>query len=217
MNKDGIFHLVIDREVETRKEKISTTPCVITAKGRNTDTGEIVYKLAIRDDMKHENVVWRKINGLMKKNGVLMPRPSKLTSEIQQKIGENVSLGLTYSLAASAAGVTYQSFNQWMSKGKTEKSGKYYQFYKCIQKCNADAAKVLLERLNDAAKAGDTRICTWILERRFPEDFGRREYRKMNVISENLNQNVELIVNDADGIRKQILEKFAFCRENREH
>jgi primase-polymerase (primpol)-like protein len=38
VNKDGIFHLVIDREGEVRKEKIATTPCVITAKGRNTDT-----------------------------------------------------------------------------------------------------------------------------------------------------------------------------------
>jgi hypothetical protein len=52
-------------------------------------------------------------------------------------------------------------------KGQTEKSGKYFKFYKYIQKCYADAAKELLERLNDAAKAGDTRICTWILERRF--------------------------------------------------
>jgi hypothetical protein len=48
----------------------------------------------------------------------------------------------------------------------------------------------------------------WILSRRFSEDFGRRVYRKTDVVSENLNQNVELIVNDADGIRKQILNKF---------
>jgi hypothetical protein len=29
-----------------------------------------------------------------------MPRPSKLTPEIQQKIGDGISLGLTYALAA---------------------------------------------------------------------------------------------------------------------
>jgi hypothetical protein len=33
-------------------------------------------------------------------------------------------------------------------------------------------------------------------------------YRKTNVVSENLNQNVEIIVNDADILRKQILAKF---------
>ncbi len=59
-----------------------------------------------------------------------------------------------------------------------------------------------------AAKAGDTRICIWILERRFSEDFGRRIYRKTNLVSENKNVNVELIVNDADSIRIEILAKF---------
>jgi hypothetical protein len=48
----------------------------------------------------------------------------------------------------------------------------------------------------------------WILDRRFPEEFGRRDYRKTNVISENINENVELTINEGDLIRKQILEKF---------
>jgi hypothetical protein len=145
-----------------------------------------------------------------------MARPSKLTPNIIKRIGENIALGLPYSLAAEAAAIAYQTFNDCMNKGQTEKFGKYYQFYIYIQKCTADAAKECLKRLDSAAKAGDTRICTWILERRFPEDFGRMEYRKMNVVSENLNQNVELIVNDADVIRRQILAKFDLVGENNE-
>jgi len=142
------------------------------------------------------------------KNGVIMARPTKLTPEIQKKIGDGVSLGLTYALAANAAGITYQTLNQWMSKGKTEKSGKYFEFTQHIQKCNAEGALKLLERLNEAVKAGDTRICMFILERRFSEDFGRRVYRKMNIVSENINENVELTVKEGDQIRKQILSKF---------
>jgi hypothetical protein len=46
-----------------------------------------------------------------------MSRPSKLTPEIQQKIVENIALGLSYSLAAEAAGVTYQSLNSWLKRG----------------------------------------------------------------------------------------------------
>jgi hypothetical protein len=137
-----------------------------------------------------------------------MPRPSKLTNEIQQKIGDGISLGLTYALAANSAGLTYQTFNQWMSKGKTEKSGKYYQFAQHIKKRNAEGALKLLERLNEAIDAGNCQVCMWILERRFSEDFGRREYRKMNIVSENLNENVELTVKEGDQIRKQILAKF---------
>ena len=82
-----------------------------------------------------------------------MARPSKLTSELQQRIGDNIALGLIYSLAAEAAGITYKTFNLWMQRRQTDKSGKYYLFYKYIQKCNADAAKELLVRLNDAAKS----------------------------------------------------------------
>jgi hypothetical protein len=136
-------------------------------------------------------------------------RPSKLSPDITKQIGENIALGLTYSLAAEAAGITYQTMNQWVQRGKNSKSGEYFEFYKFIQKCNADAAKKCLEKLNEAAKAGNTQICQWILERRFSEDFGRRQYRKMDVVSENKNENVEIIVQDTDAIWKEILAKFA--------
>jgi hypothetical protein len=121
-------------------------------------------------------------------------RPTKLTNEVQQKIGDGVSLGLTYALAASAAGVTYQSLNSWMKRGRDSTSGKYFEFYKHIEQRNAEGAKTLLESLNAAAKAGDTQICMFILERRFAEDFGRRVYRKTSVVSENINANVEITV-----------------------
>ena len=145
-----------------------------------------------------------------------MARPCKLTPEIQSRIGDNVALGLTYSLAAEVAGITYKTFNLWMNKGKNSKSGEYFEFYKFIRKCNADAAKKFLEHLNEAAKAGDTLVCLWIIERRFSEDFSRRIYRKTNVFSENKNENVEIIVNDANEIRKQILAKFDRVEESNE-
>jgi transposase len=145
-----------------------------------------------------------------------MARPSKLTTNITKRIGDNIALGLPYALAAESAGITYQTFNDWMNKGKTEKSGKYYQFYQHIQKRNADAAKALLERLNDSAKAGNCSVCMWILERRFPDEFGRRVYRKMNAVSENHDETVDIAVNDADILRKTIIEKLSLFRERNE-
>jgi hypothetical protein len=56
----------------------------------------------------------------------------------------------------------------------------------------------------------------FILERRFPTEFGGRVYRKTNVVSENQNATVEISVKDADKIREKILEKFAFGRESQE-
>lgn len=71
-------------------------------------------------------------------------RPSKLIPDITKLIEDSVSLGLTYALAAEAAGIIYQMFNEWMKRGQTEKSGKYYQFYQYVQKCNVDGARKLL-------------------------------------------------------------------------
>jgi hypothetical protein len=56
----------------------------------------------------------------------------------------------------------------------------------------------------------------FILERRFPEDFGRRIYKQTNIVSENHNVNVDIAINDADGIRAQILEKFDRVEESNE-
>ena len=94
-----------------------------------------------------------------------MARPSKLTPELQKRIGENIALGLTYRLAAESAGVTYKLLNLWMQQGKNSTSGKYFQFAQYINKCNADGALKLLERLNEAVKAGNCTVCMWILER----------------------------------------------------
>ena len=145
-----------------------------------------------------------------------MARPCKLTPEIQQRIGDGVSLGLTYALAAESAGITYQTLNQWMQRGRNTTSGEYFKFYKFIQKCNADSARRLLERLHDATEAGNCQVCMWILERRFPEEFGRRVYRKINAVSDNKNTNVEITVKDADILRKQILAKFDRVEESNE-
>jgi hypothetical protein len=137
-----------------------------------------------------------------------MARPSKLSTDITKRIGENIALGFPYAFAAEAAGITYQTFNDWHKKGKNSTSGEYFEFYKYIQKYNADAAKKCLERLNESAKAGNCTVCMWMLEKRFSEDFGRRTYRKTNVVAENINANVEITGQEADILRKQILMKF---------
>ena len=145
-----------------------------------------------------------------------MARPTKLTPDVTKRIGDGVSLGLTYALAASSAGVTYQTFNQWMKLGRDSTSGKYFEFYKHIEQRNAEGALRILQKLNDAARAGNCQVCMFILERRFSEDFGRRVYKKTNIVSENQNVNVEIIVQDTDAIREEILAKFERVEESNE-
>lgn len=56
----------------------------------------------------------------------------------------------------------------------------------------------------------------WLLKQHFPEDSERHQYRKMNVVSENKKENVEIIVKNGDEIRKQILAKFVLVIERNE-
>jgi hypothetical protein len=62
-----------------------------------------------------------------------MARPSKLTPEIQQRIGDNIALGLTYRLAAESAGVAYKALNEWNQKGQTEISGNIISFHNILK------------------------------------------------------------------------------------
>lgn len=67
----GIYYSATDREGNESEILISGTPCVITAKGINRDTGELNYKILISDGAYQEHVIWRRGSGLLKKNGVL--------------------------------------------------------------------------------------------------------------------------------------------------
>lgn len=82
-----------------------------------------------------------------------MARPSKFAPYLTKRIGDNIALGLIYSLAAEYAGIIYQTFNEWMHTGQTEEFVKYYQFYQYIQKCNTGGDRKLIERLNNVAAA----------------------------------------------------------------
>ena len=123
-------------------------------------------------------------------------------------------MGLTYSLAVASAGITYQTFNEWMNKGINSTSGEYFEYYKHITKCDAEGALKCLKRLNEADNAENCQVCMWILERWFPGAYGRCEYRKINANSANKNENVKIRIMNTDGIRNKILEKLSMGRES---
>ena len=87
-----------------------------------------------------------------------MARPSKLSPDITKRIGENIALGLPYLLQPKLQELRIKRSTNGSRKARNSKSGEYFEFYKFIQKCNADAAKKCLERLNEAAKAGNCRF-----------------------------------------------------------
>jgi uncharacterized protein (DUF927 family) len=72
VNRKGIFSVSADKDGELVKVSISSNPCVIIAKGYNSDQGgKIFYKLLIKASPTTENIVWKNVTGLMSKSGVM--------------------------------------------------------------------------------------------------------------------------------------------------
>lgn len=98
----------------------------------------------------------------------------KLTPETTQKIFQAIQMGATYELAASYAGITYNTLYNWMKKGEAAKSGKFKDFVKELKEAEGKAAIGWLAKIEKAGSEGDWRAVAWKLERRYPEDYGRQ-------------------------------------------
>jgi uncharacterized protein (DUF927 family) len=71
IKSDGIFKQKVDKDGNEFLIRITSTPCVITAKGNNKDNGDLLYKVVIKGGSSTPKIVWRKGSGLFKKSGVL--------------------------------------------------------------------------------------------------------------------------------------------------
>lgn len=100
---------------------------------------------------------------------------SKLTPALQKKIGSNIVLGMPLKYAAEVSGISEKAFYNWMNEGEKAKSGKFYDFYNYITECKAKAIQTHLNTIKKAANDGNWLPAAWMLERRYPEYFGKRD------------------------------------------
>ncbi len=105
-----------------------------------------------------------------------MGRPTALNDDVQAKVVEALTVGSTYKHAAQYAGVTYDTFNNWMKRGGKAKSGKYFEFFNAVKKAEAECLARNLLIINKSAQGGTWQAAAWIAERRFPEDYGRQRH-----------------------------------------
>lgn len=101
-----------------------------------------------------------------------MARPSKLTPETHAVIVDAILHGATYKDAAEAAGVEYNTFNEWMKKGVDSKSGAYREFNEAVGVANAQCAVNFTRVIQTAAAKGDAKFALEWLKRRRRADWG---------------------------------------------
>lgn len=99
-------------------------------------------------------------------------RPSKFYPDVAKAIIDNLSIGATYKDASEAAGVSYYTFLNWLEKGEKAKSGKYYEFFKAVERAKATARLNYTKTIAGAAAKGDWRAALEYLKRHDPESWG---------------------------------------------
>lgn len=105
----------------------------------------------------------------------LMGRPTIFNQEIADRVIEGVSRGLTMKNAASYGGISYSTLNRWRRRGEdcNDADDDFRQFWNRLERAKGEAALRLLNCINSAAEGGEWKAATWILERRYPNEWGR--------------------------------------------
>jgi transposase len=104
-------------------------------------------------------------------------RPTKLTPELFSAIVDAIRSGNYAQVAAATAGITEQTFYEWLRRGRDEPDGIYRRFADAVLAASGEAEQEKLERLRREALAddGDWKAAAWWLERRFPKRWGKQQ------------------------------------------
>ena len=130
-------------------------------------------------------------------------RPTKLTQPVADRIAEGVSLGMTFKEAAKAGGIHEDTLDSWRKRGAAESNTIYTRFLGQIDRAaektaitylgairqsimespvkvrehikKDESGKVIMKEIHRETLPPDIKGAMWWLERRFPEQFGRRD------------------------------------------
>ena len=102
-----------------------------------------------------------------------MGRRPKLTPELRETLLEGLSIGLTQKLASQRAGIGESTFYNWLAKGRAASTGQYRDLLDEVIRAEGQGAARLMAQISRQGMA-DWRAAAWILERRHPDDYGRR-------------------------------------------
>lgn len=108
-----------------------------------------------------------------------MGAPTKFTPQTIARILKSVRTGFPITLAARAAGIAYETLNEWRKRGEAdalaEQDTPHRAFVEALIRNEAEAAQDLFAEIVKAGKLKDAKHLQWILERRFHEFFGAAE------------------------------------------
>jgi hypothetical protein len=104
-------------------------------------------------------------------------RRTKRTPETAAKICEAIRKGVTYKLACDYAGICFETFNEWRKADPA--------FSDQVKDAEGEGVVELIDIIRQSARENWT-AAAWILERRYPQDYGRRVHEHQGKDGEEL-------------------------------
>jgi transposase len=111
-----------------------------------------------------------------------MGRKSKL-KEVREELLKYIALGVPNEHACHAVGINEHTLYNWINRGKEaqRKTNHYFQFLQDYKKAKSKSVVRNVAVIEKYAKEKDWKAAAWLLERRYPDQFGKREYRTSDV------------------------------------
>ena len=104
-----------------------------------------------------------------------MARKSKLNKELIEKAYELVAAGNYDKDVYPILGVEKTTWYRWLSEGEKAKSGLKRELWDTIKKAEKDAIARNVALIQRAAQDGNWQAAAWWLERKYFEDWGRKD------------------------------------------
>lgn len=120
-------------------------------------------------------------------------RPTKLTDAIRAGLVEAVELGATWDAAANAVGIGVSTLREWRRRGEDGEEP-FAALLAELQKAEAEGIARALRVIRGASEDGEWQAAAWILERRYPADYGRRMESKVEVSAPSAEQAVAALL-----------------------
>ena len=130
-----------------------------------------------------------------------MARPSKLTSEVEARIVEAVELGATWERAADAAGIGASTLREWRQRGEADEAP-FAAFVAALKRAEGDGVARALRTIRQAAESGTWQAAAWLLERRYPADYGRRVESRVDVSTSSPQSEVAALLERIASVRE---------------
>ena len=122
-----------------------------------------------------------------------MGRKTKLTPELIEQAVKLIEAGNYQIHVAQALGISKETWFRWLREGEQseDENGLKKQFYDSVKKAEAKAVARNVALIQRAAQEGNWQAAAWWLERRYPEEWGKKD--KLNLKTD-------------DGIKIQIVK-----------